>query len=159
MGSQTEIREVQSVSGMDCRTAESMVTRFIDHSLSVNELEEFLDHIETCPSCYDELETYFIVHEAMQQLDEKEDGTVLDFKKLLEQEIRRSRRSIRQTRGIRFTVGLISMAAAVALCVFVIDRWTQHTEPRFLWASGSDQFRGETYRRGLWIFEYPFPHS
>lgn len=120
MGSQTEIREVQSVSGMDCRTAESMVTRFIDHSLSVNELEEFLDHIETCPSCYDELETYFIVHEAMQQLDEKEDGTVLDFKKLLEQEIRRSRRSIRQTRGIRFTVGLISMAAAVALCVFVI---------------------------------------
>ena len=71
MGSQTEIREVQSVSGMDCRTAESMVTRFIDHSLSVNELEEFLDHIETCPSCYDELETYFIVHEAMQQLDEK----------------------------------------------------------------------------------------
>lgn len=120
MGSQTEIREVQSVSGMDCRTAESMVTRFIDHCLSVNELEEFLDHIETCPSCYDELETYFIVHEAMQQLDEKEDGTVLDFKKLLEQEIRRSRRSIRQTRGIRFTVGLISMAAAVALCVFVI---------------------------------------
>ncbi len=81
------------MSGMDCRTAESMVTRFIDHSLSVNELEEFLDHIETCPSCYDELETYFIVHEAMQQLDEKEDGTVLDFKKLLEQEIRRSRRS------------------------------------------------------------------
>ncbi len=79
------------MSGMDCRTAESMVTRFIDHSLSVNELEEFLDHIETCPSCYDELETYFIVHEAMQQLDEKEDGTVLDFKKLLEQEIRRSR--------------------------------------------------------------------
>ena len=106
------------MSGMDCRTAESMVTRFIDHSLSVNELEEFLDHIETCPSCYDELETYFIVHEAMQQLDE--DGTVLDFRKLLEQEIRRSRRSIRQTRGLRFTVGLISMAAVVALCVFVV---------------------------------------
>ena len=103
MGSQTEIREVQSVSGMDCRTAESMVTRFIDHSLSVNELE-----------------TYFSVHEAMQQLDEKEDGTVLDFKELLEQEIRRSRRFIHQTRGIRFTVGLICVAAAVALCVFVI---------------------------------------
>ena len=66
---------------MDCRTAESMVTRFIDHSLSMNELEGFLDHIEHCPSCYDELETYFIVHEAMQQLDEDKDGKVLDFKK------------------------------------------------------------------------------
>ena len=51
---------------------------------------------------------------------EKEDGTVLDFKELLEQEIRRSRRFIHQTRGIRFTVGLICVAAAVALCVFVI---------------------------------------
>ena len=33
------------MSGMDCRTAESMVTRFIDHSLSVNELEELDDAI------------------------------------------------------------------------------------------------------------------
>lgn len=80
MGSQTEIREVQSVSGMDCRTAESMVTRFIDHSLSVNELEEFLDHIETCPSCYDELETYFIVHEAMQQLEKRRTGQSLTLR-------------------------------------------------------------------------------
>ena len=108
------------MSGIDCRQAETLVARYIKHTLSTDELEEFLDHIETCPSCYDELETYFIVHEAMQQLDEKEDGTVLDFKKLLEQEIRRSRRSIRQKRGLRFTLGLICMAAAVALCVFVI---------------------------------------
>ena len=121
MGSQTEIREVQSVSGMDCRTAESMVTRFIDHSLSVNELEEFLDHIETCPSCYDELETYFIVHEAMQQLDEKEDGTVLDFKKLLEQEIRKIQ-TLHPSDAREFALlwGLSCVAAAVALCVFVI---------------------------------------
>lgn len=108
------------MSGMDCRTAESMVTHFIDHSLSVNELEEFLDHIEHCSSCYDELETYFIVHEAMQQLDEKEDGTVLDFKKLLEQEIRRSRRYIHQKRGMYFVTGLLCVCTAVALCVFVV---------------------------------------
>lgn len=65
-----------------------MVTRFIDHSLSMNELEGFLDHIEHCPSCYDELETYFIVHEAMQQLDEDKDGKVLDLRSFL------SRRSV-----------------------------------------------------------------
>ena len=105
---------------MDCRTAESMVQKYLKHTLTMEELEEFIDHVKECPACYDELETYFIVHEAMQQLDEKEDGTVLDFKKLLEQEIRRSRRSIRQKRGLRFTLGLICMAAAVALCVFVI---------------------------------------
>lgn len=67
------------MSGIDCRQAETLVARYIKHTLSTDELEEFLDHIEHCSSCYDELETYFIVHEAIQQLDEKEDGTVLDF--------------------------------------------------------------------------------
>lgn len=47
---------------MDCRTAEGMVSSYIEHKLPVNELEEFLDHVESCSSCYDELETYFIVH-------------------------------------------------------------------------------------------------
>ena len=55
---------------MDCRTAESMVTRFIDHSLSMNELEGFLDHIEHCPSCYDELETYYRTTVDFAQVDE-----------------------------------------------------------------------------------------
>ena len=71
------------MSGIDCRQAETLVARYIKHTLSTDELEEFLDHIEHCSSCYDELETYFIVHEAIQQLDEKEDGTVLDFRELL----------------------------------------------------------------------------
>ena len=53
---------------MNCQTAESMVNRYIEHDLSVDELEDFLEHVENCPSCYDELETYFIVHAAMQQL-------------------------------------------------------------------------------------------
>ena len=47
----------------------------------MNDLEDFLEHIENCSSCYDELATYFIVHKAMQQLDEKQEDTVLDFKR------------------------------------------------------------------------------
>ena len=42
---------------MNCQTAESMVNRYIEHDLSVDELEDFLEHVENCPSCYDELET------------------------------------------------------------------------------------------------------
>ena len=76
-----------------------MVNRYIDHTLNVDELEEFLDHVESCPSCYDELETYFIVHEVTQQLDEQENGTVLDFKDLLTQDIRRARRYIHKKKG------------------------------------------------------------
>lgn len=55
---------------MDCRTAEGLVNRYIEHELPVNELEEFLEHVQNCPSCYEELETYFIVHEVTAQLDD-----------------------------------------------------------------------------------------
>lgn len=68
------------ISELDCRTAESMVARYMNHTLKTDEMEEFLDHIEHCPSCYDELETYFIVNKVTQQLDEQEDGSVLDFR-------------------------------------------------------------------------------
>ena len=71
---------------MDCRTAEGMVSSYIKHDLPLNELEEFLDHVQNCSSCYDELETYFIVHEVTQQLDDDSSDSVLDFKKLLEPE-------------------------------------------------------------------------
>ena len=76
---------------MDCRTAEGMVSSYIKHDLPLNELEGFLDHVQNCSSCYDELETYFIVHEVTQQLDDDSSDSVLDFKKLLEQDIRKSR--------------------------------------------------------------------
>lgn len=106
--------------GIDCRVAETMVTHYINHSLSVDELEEFLDHIEHCSSCYDELETYFIVHEAIQQLDESEDGSVLDFRKLLKQDIRRSRRHIRQKRWLYFISVLLFTAVLIAAAAFVV---------------------------------------
>ena len=33
------------MSGIDCRQAETLVARYIKHTLSTDELEEFLDHI------------------------------------------------------------------------------------------------------------------
>ena len=119
---------------IECRTAESMVTKYINHSLSVDELEEFLDHISHCSSCYDELETYFIVHEAIQQLDEPEDGSVLDFRKLLDQDIRKSRRYIRKKRWFHFLTGLLLAVFAILLLIFIIfsEKGHVHLPPLFL---------------------------
>ena len=105
---------------MDCRTAEGMVNKYIGHALSVNELEEFLEHIENCSSCYDELATYFIVHKAMDQLDEKQEESVLDFKGLLEEDIRKSRRYIRRKKFHRAVAAVAVCALIAALAVFLI---------------------------------------
>ena len=72
------------------------------------------------PSCYDELETYFIVYEAMQQLDDNDSGSVMDFKRLLEQDIRKSRRYIRKKKLGRFSVGVLLCILIVALAAFMV---------------------------------------
>lgn len=108
---------------MKCRAAEGMVNRYINHTLSVEELEEFLEHISTCSSCYDELETYFIVHEATQQLDEEDSDSAFDLKELLEQDIKKSRRYIRKKKASRFLAGFlvcIFIAVLAAFLVFII---------------------------------------
>ena len=105
---------------MNCRIAEGMVNRYIDHTLPLNDLEDFLEHIEKCSSCYDELATYFIVHKAMQQLDDNDSGSVMDFKSLLEQDIRKSRRYIRKKKLGRFSVGVLLCILIVALAAFMV---------------------------------------
>lgn len=108
---------------MDCRTAEGMVSSYIKHDLPLNELEEFLDHVQNCSSCYDELETYFIVHEVTQQLDDDSSDSVLDFKKLLEQDIRKSRRYIRKNKAswLMFGVSICLLIATIAaILIFVM---------------------------------------
>lgn len=107
---------------MTCSTAESMVNRYINHTLKTDELEEFLEHIQSCSSCYDELETYFIVHEAMQQLDEEE-SNVLDFQHLLESDLKKARKYVRRKKVIRLLMAimvLLLLGILAAFFVFVV---------------------------------------
>lgn len=55
MGESAALKERKN---MNCRIAEGMVNKYIDHTLPLNDLEDFLEHIEKCSSCYDELATY-----------------------------------------------------------------------------------------------------
>lgn len=58
---------------MTCSEAQSRITPFINDQLSLKETEEFIDHIESCPECREELEVYFALLTAMKQLDEDKD--------------------------------------------------------------------------------------
>lgn len=98
---------------MNCQNAEGMVNRYIEHGLSPDELEAFLEHVENCPSCYEELETYFIVHAAMRQLDEEEGETTMDLRELLEEDIRKSKYYILKTR-FRHALSGVSVCALIA---------------------------------------------
>ena len=105
---------------MNCRIAEGMVNKYINHTLPLNDLEDFLEHIENCSSCYDELATYFIVHKAMQQLDEESRDSTLDLRELLEEDIRRSKHYILKMRFRRALSGMGFCALIAGLGGFLI---------------------------------------
>ena len=92
---------------MNCQTAESMVNRYIEHDLSVDELENFLEHVENCPSCYDEL-------------DEESRDSTLDLRELLEEDIRRSKHYILKMRFRRALSGMGFCALIAGLGGFLI---------------------------------------
>lgn len=55
---------------MTCFEAQSLITPFINETLDDDKLEQFLDHINTCDSCWDDLDVYFTLLNGMKQLDE-----------------------------------------------------------------------------------------
>ena len=55
---------------MNCTRAQSLITLFINGKLNIEKLEEFIDHIDSCASCREELEVYYTLLTAMKQLDE-----------------------------------------------------------------------------------------
>ena len=105
---------------MKCEEALTKIEAYINHTLNGRELEEFLEHVESCSSCYEELETYFIVHEAMLQLNEEEEEAVLDLRHLLEQDITKSRHYIYKKKAVRAISVLLFMILIVAVIVFVV---------------------------------------
>ena len=54
---------------MTCQEAERLVTPYIRDELAGDELEAFLNHIDECPNCREELEIYFMVDVGLRQLD------------------------------------------------------------------------------------------
>lgn len=108
---------------MDCRRAEELVNSYIDRSISMRDMEAFLEHVETCSSCYDELETYFIVHEAMAQLNDEENDTILDIKNMLREDIWNSRiylRKIRFLKMVGIAAGIFVLGSVVLALVYAM---------------------------------------
>ncbi|MBQ8799899.1 MAG: zf-HC2 domain-containing protein [Lachnospiraceae bacterium] len=58
---------------MDCKRALELITQFINGQLNAEETQAFLDHIDSCPECREELEVTYSLMTALKQLDEDTD--------------------------------------------------------------------------------------
>lgn len=107
---------------MDCKEAKNRVNGYIEGTLTDKECSEFIEHVRSCPDCYEELETYFIIGYALDYLDSK-DGMErsFDMNKLLEDDLRRCERRISGSKLMKnltrvcVTISEVSLAIGFAV--------------------------------------------
>lgn len=104
---------------MKCIEAQQLVKPYIEGQLSDKQLEHFLDHVEHCPECYEELEIYFSIYETIGSADkdQKED---YDFEGKLIQNIKNSRRYLQFRKAYRFfRFAVIILAELLLVCTII----------------------------------------
>lgn len=111
---------------MTCREAESLVIPFIHYELDDETAEEFLEHIDGCADCREELEIYYTVEEGIRQLDD-EIGTS-NIKGEMEADLRESRQwlySIRIFNGIRYAADTLAVLGVAVMLILQLRLWWQ----------------------------------
>lgn len=71
---------------MTCKECQRLVPDYLSDHLKAKELESFITHVRSCPDCYEELETYFIINLATQVLDDSAELSY-DIKGMLQQDL------------------------------------------------------------------------
>lgn len=103
---------------MDCQEAERLVTPYIHGELDEDTLEKFLEHIETCENCQEELEIYFTVDSGIRQLDSDADN--YNIKGELEELLDQSRQHVRRRRMLQAMRYSVDTLMVMSLGVMII---------------------------------------
>jgi predicted anti-sigma-YlaC factor YlaD len=109
----------ECVGDMNCKETEKSIPSFLKGELEGDRLAEFVEHIEQCPECKEELSIQFLVTEGMEKLEE---GSSFNLQKALHDRMEESRRYIRMNRLLRRTLywleALVIVVIAVAFCIY-----------------------------------------
>ena len=85
---------------MTCLEAQSNITAFINDQLDMATLEEFIEHVNHCADCREELEVYYTLLTAMKLLDEDKELSN-QFSQELDNKLRMSADRIRKMKNAR----------------------------------------------------------
>ena len=107
---------------MDCKRAMELMTQFINEQLDAEDVQAFLDHIDSCPECREELEVTYSLMTAMKQLDEDtdlSDNYIEELNQKIEtcylDELKRKRSCIRRRIVLGVVVVLLVLQSGITI--------------------------------------------
>jgi hypothetical protein len=106
---------------MDCKSTKTLVQDYLSGNMDDETCMDFIQHVNTCPSCYEELETYFAINRVLSYLEDGEDDASQSYnmRKLLTDDLKKNEKRIRRTRT-EHMIFAVSMTAAEAALVFTV---------------------------------------
>lgn len=113
---------------MKCSETQQLVKLYIEKQLSDREMEQFLEHVEHCPECYEELEIYFSIYETLGVSDRNPDANGYDFRGKLIQDIKNTRRYLYWRKAYRLFRFAIVLVAELLLLLTVLTSFELHSE-------------------------------
>ena len=88
---------------MTCKEVEKWIPLFLRDDLDTDDLREFMEHIDKCEECREELSIQFLVQEGMARL---EAGNVFDLQNELKHRMNGRRGKLKNLENLEmFTVG------------------------------------------------------
>ena len=98
---------------LQCLRATKMIPAFIDGELSYKELEQFMEHMDECESCKEELSIQFLVEVGLNSL---EAGNTFDLQQELNIALEEAAKRVQVYRFFRhsaFVLACVGIAAAI----------------------------------------------
>lgn len=102
---------------MNCKEAEKKIPSFLNDELDGYDLAEFVEHIEECPECKEELSIQFLVAEGLEQLEQ---GNNFNLQEALVETLDNADDRIRVNRILRHILFWLELAVAAAIVVAVV---------------------------------------
>lgn len=99
---------------MDCANAQLKIISFIKRTMPEEEMAEFLEHIDECEDCRNELEIYYMLYVGYNSMEAFDEPDSYDLKGQLERELKLMRIYTRMS----LTLSLVrNVLVTTAICV------------------------------------------
>ena len=99
---------------MKCQEAEPLIQNFINDDLTGEPLANFVRHIDHCHSCYEEMETSYLLKEALSRL---ENGETFDLHNELTEKLNNMRDCLDFHKFLTILRRTISVCAAILIAM------------------------------------------
>ena len=102
---------------MDCKDEVKMIPVFLQDELDIKVLHQFIEHIDGCPECMEELSIQFLVAEGLERL---EAGNNFNLQKALTTRLSDARHQIKVRQTLLYTLICLETAVAAEILIALI---------------------------------------